>query len=246
MLGISHHYRGDQVSARRHLETVVDERVESENRSHIVRFQVGLCVSARTFLAPVLWLLGFPDQARRAAKVAVEEAEAADHVLSVCHALVFGACPTALLAGDLASADDYVSMLIDHSDRHGLARWHAYGGGYRGALAIKRGDIAVGLQLVRAGFDELGGFATLRFMDFLIPEALRQAGEIVDGLAAVEGAIARSLETEELRLVAELLRIQGELLLLHGGPGAPATAEDLFQQALDWAQRQGALSWELR
>src|SRR6185312_13223415 len=131
-------------------------------------------------------------------------------------------------------------------DRHGLARWHAYGSGYRGALAIKRGDIAVGLQLLRAGLDELGGFATLRFMDFLMQEALCQAGEIVEGLATVEGAIARSLETEELRLVAELLRIKGELLLLQGGPRAPATAEDLFRQALDWAHRQGALSWELR
>jgi predicted ATPase len=246
MLGISHHYLGDQVTARRHLETVLDKHVESQNRSHIVRFQVDLRVSARTFLAPVLWLLGLPDQAMRAAEAAVADARATNHGLSVCHALVFGACPTALLAGDLASADHNVSMLIDHSDRHGLARWHAYGCGYRGALAIKRGDIAVGLQLVRAGFDELGGFATLRFMDFLMPEALCQAGEIVEGLATVEGAIARSLETEELRLVAELLRIKGELLLLQGGPGAPATAEDLFRRARDWAHRQGALSWELR
>jgi hypothetical protein len=246
MLGISHHYLGDQVRARRHLEAVLDEHVESENRSHILRFQVDLRVSARTFLAPVLWLLGLPDQAMRAAEAAVEDARAANHVLSVCHALVFGACPTALLAGDLASGDHYASMLIDHSARHGLARWHAYGCGYRGALLIKRGDIAAGLQLLRAGFDELGSFATLRFMDLLVPEALCEAGEIGKGLVAVEGRIARSKETEELRLVAELLRIKGELLLLQGGPGAPAKAEDHFRRALDWARRQGALSFELR
>jgi predicted ATPase len=46
--------------------------------------------------------------------------------------------------------------------------------------------------------------------------------------------------------MAELLRIKGELLLLHGAPGAAAAAEDHFRQALDWACRQGALSWELR
>jgi hypothetical protein len=246
MLGISHHYLGDQVSARRHLEAVLDEHVESENRSHILRFQVDLRVSARTFLAPVLWLLGLPDQAMRAAEAAVEDARAANHVLSVCHALVFGACPTALLAGELASGDHYANMLIDPSARHGLARWHAYGCGYRGALAIKRGDNAAGLQLLRTGFDELGGFATLRFMDLLMPEALCQAREIVEGLAVVEGTIARSEETEELRLVAELLRIKGELLLLQGGPGAYAKAEGLFRQALDWACRQQALAWELR
>jgi predicted ATPase len=43
-----------------------------------------------------------------------------------------------------------------------------------------------------------------------------------------------------------LLRIKGELLLLQGGSGAAAAAEDHFRQALDWAHRQGALSWELR
>jgi predicted ATPase len=47
-------------------------------------------------------------------------------------------------------------------------------------------------------------------------------------------------------LIAELLRIKGELLLLQGGSSAAAMAEDYFRQALDWARRQGALSFELR
>ena len=46
--------------------------------------------------------------------------------------------------------------------------------------------------------------------------------------------------------MAELVRVRGELLLLQGAPGAAAAAEDHFRQALDWARRQGALSWELR
>jgi predicted ATPase len=46
--------------------------------------------------------------------------------------------------------------------------------------------------------------------------------------------------------MAELVRVKGELLLLQGAPGAAAAAEDHFRQALDWARRQGALSWELR
>ena len=246
MLGISHHYLGDQPRARRHLECVLDHYVESGNRSHIVRFQVDLRVSARTFLAPVLWLLGFPEQAMRAAEAAIEDARAANHAMSLCHALVFGACPTALLAGDLASGKRYARLLMDEATRQDLGRWRAYGHGYQGALAIRGGHMAAGLQLLRAGFDELGGFTTLRFMDFLLPEALCRAGEIVDGLAAVDAAIARSEETEEQRLIAELLRIRGELLRLQGRAGAAAAAEDHFRQALDWARRQGALAWELR
>jgi hypothetical protein len=58
--------------------------------------------------------------------------------------------------------------------------------------------------------------------------------------------VARSERNEDRWCVAELLRIKGELLLLQGGSGAAAAAEDHYQQALDWARRQGALSWELR
>jgi predicted ATPase len=43
-----------------------------------------------------------------------------------------------------------------------------------------------------------------------------------------------------------LLRARGDLLLLEGGPDAAAAAEDHYKQGLDWARRQGALSWELR
>jgi hypothetical protein len=75
-------------------------------------------------------------------------------------------------------------------------------------------DQGAGLRLLRAGFDELGDFSTLRFMDFLVPEALCRGEEIAEGLATVDEAIARSEETEEHRLNAELLRIKGELLLL--------------------------------
>jgi len=77
-------------------------------------------------------------------------------------------------------------------------------------------------------------------------EALGRAGQIADGLAAIEEAIVRSERSEERWATAELLRVKGELFLLQGAPGAAAAAEGQFRQALDWARRQGALSWELR
>ena len=55
--------------------------------------------------------------------------------------------------------------------------------------------------------------------------------------------MARSELTEERWVTAELLRIRGELPLLKHEPN---TAQEHFLQALDWARRQDALSWELR
>ena len=69
---------------------------------------------------------------------------------------------------------------------------------------------------------------------------------MAEGLAAIDAAIDALRAHRGSWLIAELLRIKGELLLLQGAPGAAATVEDQFRQALDWARRQGALSWELR
>jgi predicted ATPase len=43
-----------------------------------------------------------------------------------------------------------------------------------------------------------------------------------------------------------LIRIKGQLLLLDNAASVAGTAEDQFRHAIDWARRQGALSWELR
>ena len=248
MIGVSQYYLGDHSSARRHLEHVLAHYVPVAQKSHIIRFQSDQRVTARVVLGRVLWLQGFPDQAMRAAESSVADARAALHANSLCYALSQVACPIALLVGDLAAAEHYVELLLDHSTRHALALWQAWGRSYQGVLVIKRGDSATGLRVLRAGLNELGEakFAALRLVTFLMAEALARAGQIADGLAMIEEAIARSEHTEERWLIAELLRVKGELFLCQGAPGGAAAAEGYFRQALDWARRQGALSWELR
>ena len=165
-------------------------------------------------------------------------------------ALAQAACPIALLVGDVAAAESYLSMLLEQSTRHSLPLWAALGRSDRGLLLIKRGDLDAGLRLLRAGYDEFGQgrvpwwLTTLR--EAVAGEALGRTGKIGDGLVLVEEAIDHCERTEERWVFAELLRVKGELLLLQGTPGAAATAEDHFRQALGWARRQGALSWELR
>ena len=248
MIGVSQHYLGDLTSAKLHLEHVLVGYVTPNETSHVIRFQTDQRVFMSVFLARVLWLQGFPDQATRAAHSSVENARTANHAISLCLALAHAACPLALLTGDLAAAEHYGTMLLDHPTRHALGRWRTYGRCHQGALAITRGNLNSGLKLLRAGFHELRDFrsALLQVNTVLMIEALGHAGQIADGLAAVEEAIAHSEETEGGWLIAELLRIKAELLLLEGAPGAKAAAEDLFQRALDWARRQGALSLELR
>jgi predicted ATPase len=248
MIGVSQYYLGDHSSARRRLEHMLAHYVPVAQKSHIIRFQSDQQVTARVVLARILWLQGFLDQAMRAAESSIADARAANHTNSLCYALSLAACPIALLVGDLAAAEHYVRMLLDHSTRRALALWQAWGRSYQGVLLIERGDSATGLGLLRAGLNELGEakFAALPQVAFLMAKALARAGQVADGLAMIEQAIARSEHTEERWLIAGLLRVKGELILLQGAPGTAVAAEDHFRQALDWARRQGALSWELR
>jgi hypothetical protein len=249
MIGALQHYLGDQPSARRHLERVLAHHQASDHSAHIVPFQTDQRVTAGVSLSRILWLQGFPEQAMRAAESSVEAARASNHAISLCYALAYAACTIAFWVGDLAAAEHYVGMLLDHSTRHALALWHALGRSHRGVLVIKRGDVIAGLGLLRAGLDEFGKErVAARSLIFLgeMAEALGRAAEIADGLAVAEGAIASSEQVEQRWAIAELLRVKGELLLLRGTQEAEAAAEDHFRQALDWARRQGALSFELR
>ena len=139
-------------------------------------------------------------------------------------------------------------MLLDQSTRHSLPVWAALGRCDSGVLLIKRGDLDAGLRLLRAGYNEVGRVAwrLATFRDAVAGEALGRTGKIGDGLVLIEEAIDHAERTGERWLIAELLRVKGELLLLQGGSSAAATAEHHFRQALDWARRQGALSLELR
>jgi predicted ATPase len=248
MIGTSYYFRGNHSSARRHFERVIADDPTHHSGS-LVRFQFDQQLAARAFLAPTLWLQGFAKQATDTAEDTVERARAADHANSLCQALARAACPIALWVGDLDLAERNIGLLRDYSTRHALTAWRAYERTYQGVLSIKRGDLLGGIALLRAGFNELdAAFSGYRLCMFLgeLAEALGHVGQIAEGFAAVNEAIERSNRTEEGWIFAELLRIKGELLLLQGGQEAGAAAEDHFRQALEWARRQGALSWELR
>ena len=117
------------------------------------------------------------------------------------------------------------------------------------SLLIPRSDAASGLGLLRTALGELLETRfVLRYTSYLgaLAAGLGRAGQVADGIRAIDEALGISEHREERWCIAELLRIKGELKLLEGATDAATTAEDSFRQALGWAHHQGALSWELR
>jgi len=76
-----------------------------------------------------------------------------------------------------------------------------------------------------------------------LAQGLGTAGQVAQGRAAIDAALEWTDRHEEHWCRAELLRIKGELFRLDG---SAAAAEDHYRQALEWARRQNALSWQLR
>jgi hypothetical protein len=67
--------------------------------SHIIRFQSDQRVAARTFVGRILWLQGFPAQAKGAVERAVDNASASNHVVSLCLVLAHAACQISMSRG---------------------------------------------------------------------------------------------------------------------------------------------------
>ena len=247
LVGVALGALGDQAGARRRIERMLRSYVA--RRSHIIRFQYDQQLLARAYHSRILWLQGFADQAMRSVECNVVDPRASEHPVSLVVALLQSACPVALLVGNLALAERYIKTLMDLSARHALELWSVAGRCFAGVLLIKRGNTGTGLELLRTAFSRVPQNAlSLLYTPFLaeIADALGRDGKTAEGLLAIDEALARSERTEERWCVAELLRVKGELLLREGVSQAATAAEEHFLRSLDWARRQGALSWELR
>jgi len=161
--------------------------------------------------------------------------------------LAQAACPIALWRGDFAVAESFIHMLVEHTTKHALGLWQAWGNCFEGMLLIARDDFRDGLRVLRNAIDKLpehhmrygGVYAYLA-------EALGRVGEVSTGLSVIEDALERCEQDEERWHIAEFLRIRGELFRLRSETAAVQAAEESFFQSLNWARRQKVLSWELR
>ena len=139
-------------------------------------------------------------------------------------------------------------MLLEYSAKHPLTLWGALGRCLMGELLLARDDFA-GLALLRTALDwlrEAGfGYYDATFLGTLA-QGMAAAGRTAEALVVIGEAIERCGRNKGLWCLPELLRIKGRLLQLDGSTTAIKAAEEHFVQALEWARRQEALSWELR
>jgi predicted ATPase/DNA-binding winged helix-turn-helix (wHTH) protein len=247
MLGLSLFCLGDLTRGRMHMERVRDRYRPVSRRTEVVRFGFDQRIYALGILGLARWIEGFPEQALQQSRTSIDEAQKLQHPVSLCIAMWTG-CLVALWVGDLVALERLTTGLLDHTEKHSLDNYHAYGLGFDGELHALKGDAIAGVRLIQHCLDGLRKARHRVFYSVFLgalAKRLSAGGDIAHGLALVDEALGLAERNDESWYMAELLRIKGELLLSRSAP-VVTEAEGFFLRSLAWARRQGALSWELR
>jgi predicted ATPase len=241
---------GELSAARTHLEQAIALDDLHQDRTG----------AGRIFAAMVLWLLGYPEQARERSQehLALARERARPPNLTVA---LFWAAWLHLYRreGPLAQERACISLATEY----GFALWVALGTIMRGGALVLQGQGEAGIVHLRQGLaawrsigSKVGRTSYLTFL----AEAYGHVGQTAEGLHVLAEALACAHTTGERCYEAELYRLKGELLLQSRGQGLEAggltsdvglqtrdaEAEACFHQALDIARRQEAKALELR
>jgi predicted ATPase/DNA-binding winged helix-turn-helix (wHTH) protein len=246
ILGISLHLRGDLADARAELEAALDRGPRARRTTTVyLGFEGG--VLGKAILARNLWLQGYPDQAMKRARQAVEEAGAMDHSLTLAIALIW-AISVYLWSGELQSVAAYTDKLISLAETHSLAPYLLVAQGFKSEIAIRHGDASGGVECLRNSLQKLHAapyeLLTTELNISLI-RGLFAIGQVDEAISLIDESLGRIETDGNLLYVPELLRVKGTGLLLLP-EGSRDEAEACFSRSLELSRHQGARAWELR
>ena len=244
LLGNSLHIVGDLEGARVALEAALRYRPQAQ-RTGMVYLGFDHDILARINLANTLCLQGHLRQAAERARETVKDAQDIDHPIALSivlrHAVLLF-----LWIGDLPSAEELIDWYAANARSHALAPQIAVGHALEGELAIRRGDVQRGVEILRGCVDELHA-VRYKTMDFKIAfaEGLSATGRFAESMSLIDDGIRQVEANGGAIYMPELLRVKGNLLLAK--PRARVgQAEICFRQSLELSRQQGARVWELR
>ncbi|MBW7881023.1 MAG: AAA family ATPase [Caldilineaceae bacterium] len=197
-------------------------------------------------LAPVLWLLGSPDQARARMQELLERTRSIARPFDMLMSLDFAFDLAHYLRDPhlaQAHAAEYSALVAEHPYPHCVAVDLTF----RGWVLAEQGAADAGIALIQRGIDQLRALDTLLYSSqglALLVEAYARAGHFAQGIALVDEALAFVTQIGESYWNAEFYRTKGDMLLASGAD--TVEIERCYQAAIETARRQGAKSLELR
>jgi class 3 adenylate cyclase/predicted ATPase len=239
-------HSGEILRARNEFEHILNKHDPSKHRLQPVQYVHDPKISALTYLAPILWILGFPDQAKRSSVAAFELAKRLDQVNLTVHVQVYAGAGLQELLRNVEAVGEYAASIVELSRKHSLRYWLQNGLILQGWVLAQGEAGDEGCALMRRSISERGGLDVgwyqIRYLCMLVECYLRHK-QPVAGLEAIAEARTMMAQTKDQMWCAEVDRLEGELLRETASPSA---AENLFKRALALARHQHAKSFELR
>ncbi|MBM3299251.1 MAG: hypothetical protein FJY85_04790 [Deltaproteobacteria bacterium] len=245
MIGQTATHLGDLILARRQFKQGLDLYDTQKKRMHRALQDPG--VACLAYQAPVLWLLGFPDQATHASRKAVALARRLSHPFSLAYALTiaavvshFGRKPQQTL--------EYSQEACSLGSKHGMLYWSVTSRILRALAMEDLGQWPEGLAQVRkalASYVATGSKLMQPYWLAALAEVQAREGKVREALRMIDEAQAVTQATGERWSESVVLRLMGELLLSICS-GNYAAGEACLIRALEAARNCHARSLELR
>ncbi|MFO0816994.1 MAG: AAA family ATPase [Pirellulales bacterium] len=244
-VGCTAYYKGELTKGRVLLQKGLDLNNPERERVYALGTGQYCSVLCRTHIALALWQLGFPDQAIQLADESVRLAKPLNHPFSLAMATFFRRQILQFLGRDQQAAasveDEYRNC---HDQGFAFYEVHAMFG--KGEFLLRKGKLAEARQWIDQGWQMRSAMGSLLSMDFPyrnLAEAFLKAGLQADAELWLDRGFDLC-ENHHLRVYeSEFLRLRGELALARADQ---AGADAFYEQAIEAARREQALSWELR
>jgi predicted ATPase len=247
LAGITAMHFGAFFEARSEFEAILRLYDASRHRSEPVHYVHDPKVSALTYLALVLWMLGLPEQARRSSVAAFQWAAELDQANLTAHVRNFAGAGLAELLGDVAAVRAHAEAIIELAERHSLGYWRVNGLILRGWALAQEGAAEAGIELMRRNAADraaLGvGWYQARYL-CMLAAVYAQTGQAEAGLRIIAEAKDLVARNDEHMWESELDRIEGELRRVQGA--SASDVEACFARAVARSHQQCATSLELR
>jgi adenylate cyclase len=244
-LAMSRLHQGELVASRQHFDEVIRLYDVTQHGRYLHLYSFDPAIHAAAQMVRLLWLLGYPDQARRK----VEETLALARTLSSPLSLAFLEIFATQLYQNLRCPEktkEHGQACIAICDEHAIQLERAWVECWYGWAIAELGDTDDGLSLMHSALAtqlSIGARVARGYCQAVLAEALWHAGRTEEGLQAAEDGLAVSKRNGELFYDAELWRLKGELLKVQD---KIADVECCFQKAIAIARQQAAKSLELR
>lgn len=202
-------------------------------------------ITLLAYAAPLLWCIGYPEQAVQRIRRAEKIGQARKHPFSEA-VLRYFTTVVYQYQGDVDKVDASATRLLNVCQEHGFSVWESAGTVLKGwAIAMRdKPNSAEGIAMIQNGiaaWKSMRAEVQLPFFHALLADAYRRAGQVDMALQTLDTAIDVVHKTGERAYLAELYRRKGCLY-------RPESAEAAvcFEKALTVARAQGAKFWELR